>query len=139
MVGKTIEWLRQEYESISEDGYGSLSVSRGKIYKYLGMTLDYKVSGIFRISLLEYIDEILNKFDKTDPSNSGTKSSASQENLFNVDEDCEKVIPDKAKEFNNLVAKKLYTTKRDILFLVPGGTYFHLEPSHAVHVRQGKD
>ena len=89
-------------------------MSRGKIYKYLGMTLDYKVSGIFRISLLEYIDEILNKFDKTDPSNSGTKSSASPENLFNVDEDCEKVIPDKAKEFNNLVAKKLYTTNMTI-------------------------
>ena len=25
-----------------------------------------------------------------------------------------------------------------LLFLVPGGTYFHLEPSHAVHARQSK-
>ena len=26
----------------------------------------------------------------------------------------------------------------EVLFLVPGGTYFHLEPSHAVHTRQCK-
>ena len=26
-----------------------------------------------------------------------------------------------------------------LLFLVPGGTYFHLEPSHAVHARKSKD
>ena len=26
-----------------------------------------------------------------------------------------------------------------LLFLVPGGTYFHLEPSHAVHTRLHKD
>ena len=31
-----------------------------------------------------------------------------------------------------------YTGVR-VLFLIPGGTYFHLEYSHAVHVRQGKD
>ena len=49
---KKIEWLRQEYERISGDGYGAMSVSRGKIHKYLGMTLDYAVSGIARISML---------------------------------------------------------------------------------------
>ena len=29
-------------------------------------------------------------------------------------------------------------TKLFLLFLVLGGTYFHLEPSHTVHVRQSK-
>ena len=29
--------------------------------------------------------------------------------------------------------------QRELLFLVPGGTYFHLEPSHAVHTRLRKD
>ena len=48
-----------------------------------------------------------------DPSNSGTKSSAAPENLFKVDEDCENLSPDKAKGFHNLVAKTLYTTKRE--------------------------
>ena len=47
-----------------------------------------------------------------DPSNSGTKSSTAPENLFRVDEDCEKLSPDKAKGLHNMVAKTLYTTKR---------------------------
>ena len=63
--------------------------------------------------MLEYIDEILNSLDKIDPSNSGTKSSVAPENLFKVDKDCEKLSPDKAKVFHNLVTKTLYTPKRE--------------------------
>ena len=112
MFGKTIEWLRQEYKSILEDGYGEMSVIRGKIHKYLGNNLAYTVSGTSRISMLDYIDEILTTFEKMYPCNSITKSSAAPDNLFNVDEDCEKLSPDKAKVFHNLVFKKLYTTNR---------------------------
>jgi hypothetical protein len=38
-----INWLHQEYESIFEDGSGDMTVSRGRVHKYLGMTLDYTV------------------------------------------------------------------------------------------------
>jgi hypothetical protein len=34
-----IKDLRQEYESIFEDGSGAMTVSRGKIQKYPGITL----------------------------------------------------------------------------------------------------
>jgi hypothetical protein len=40
-----IDWLRQEYKSIFEDGSGEMTVSRGRVHKYLGMTLDYTVHG----------------------------------------------------------------------------------------------
>ena len=90
-----------------------MAVSRCKIHKYLGMTVDYTISEIYRTSMLEYIDEILTAFEKMDPSNSGTKSSVAPDNLFKVDEDCEKLSPDKAKGFHNLVTNTLYTTKRD--------------------------
>ena len=40
-----IDWLHQEYESIIEDGSGHMTVSRGRIHKYLEMTLDYTVCG----------------------------------------------------------------------------------------------
>ena len=91
-----------------------MSVIRGKIQKYLGMTLDYTVIGISIISMLEYIDEILTAFNKIDLINSGTWSSAATQNIFQVDESREKLIPDKAKGFHNLVAKKLYTTNMTI-------------------------
>jgi hypothetical protein len=34
-----IDWLRQEYESIFEDGSGKMTVSRGRVHKYLGIKL----------------------------------------------------------------------------------------------------
>ena len=71
VVGKTIEWVRQEYKSIFEDRYGAISVIQGKIHRYLGMTLDYTANGISRICMMEYIDEILTAFKKW------TKGSAS--------------------------------------------------------------
>ena len=112
MVGKTIEWIRQEYKRISEDGSGTMSVSQGKTHKYLGMTLDCTVIGISIISILEYFDEIMTAFEKMDPRKSGTKSSAAPENPFKVDEDCEKLSQEKAKGFHNLVTKILLNTKR---------------------------
>jgi hypothetical protein len=67
-----IDYLRQEYESIFEDGSGEMTVSRGKIHKYLGMTLDYTVCGQVKITMFDYIDEILTVFDKAEPKGGGT-------------------------------------------------------------------
>jgi len=66
-VDKLIQWLRQEYESIFEDGSGKMTVNRGKVHNYLGMTLDYSVPGQVKISMQQYIDEILEAFDKAEP------------------------------------------------------------------------
>jgi hypothetical protein len=107
-----IDWLRQEYESIFEDGSGQMTVSRGRVHKYLGMTLDYTVHGQVNISMFDYVNEIINAFDKAEPKGGGTKSSAAPNNLFKVDEDRKKLLPEKAVEFHNQVAKTLYATKQ---------------------------
>jgi len=112
VMDRMIKYLRQEYESIFEDGSGRMVVSRGKIHKYLGMTLDYSVRGQVKISMFEYIDEILTAFDKAEPKGGGTKSSAAPDNLFTINEDCEKISQEKVVQFHNLVAKTLYATKR---------------------------
>jgi hypothetical protein len=113
VMDRMIKYLHQEYESIFEDGSGAMTVSRGKVHKYLGMTLDYTVRGRVKISIMfDHIIEILTTFDKAEPKGGGTKSSAAPENLFTVNEDCEKLQPNKAVEFHNLVAKTLYATKR---------------------------
>jgi hypothetical protein len=74
-----IEYLRQEYERIFEDGNGAMTVSRGKIHKYLGMTLDYTVRGQVKITMFDYIDDILTNFDKAEPKGGGTKTSSTVE------------------------------------------------------------
>jgi hypothetical protein len=55
--------------------------------------------------MFDYVDEIINAFDKAEPKGGGTKSSAAPDDLFKVNEDCEKLPPEKAVEFHNLVAK----------------------------------
>jgi hypothetical protein len=112
VMDRMIGYLQQEYESIFEDGSGAMTVSRGKIHKYLGMTLDYSVPGQVKITMLDYVDEILAAFDKAEPKGGGTKTSADPDSLFKVDEDCEKLTQAKAVEFHNLVAKTLYATKQ---------------------------
>jgi hypothetical protein len=109
---RMIRWLKREYESIFEDGSGEMSVSRGKIHTYLGMTLDYTLQGRVMITMFEYINEIISAYDKADPKGGGTKTSAAPENLFWIDDDCKKLDDKKSKQFHNLVAKTLYAPKR---------------------------
>jgi hypothetical protein len=45
VMDQMIGWLCREYKSIFEDGSGEMTVSRGKVHKYLGMTLDYTICG----------------------------------------------------------------------------------------------
>jgi hypothetical protein len=45
VLDTTIDWLRQDYESVFEDGSGEMKVNRGKKHKYLGMSLDYTTQG----------------------------------------------------------------------------------------------
>jgi hypothetical protein len=53
VMDSTIKWLKREYESIFEDGSGKMAVSRGKVHKYLGMTLDYTTKGQVQITMLD--------------------------------------------------------------------------------------
>jgi hypothetical protein len=48
VLDQMIEWLHREYESMFEDGSGEITVNRGKVHKYLGMTLDYTICGQVR-------------------------------------------------------------------------------------------
>jgi hypothetical protein len=89
-----------------------MTVSRGKIHNYLGMTLDYTVHGQVNITMFNYVDEILAAFDKAEPRGGGTKTSAEPDILFKVDESCEKLKQYKYVDFHNLVANTLYATKQ---------------------------
>jgi hypothetical protein len=61
--------------------------------------------------MFDYVNEIISALDKAEPKTGGTKSSAAPKDLFKVDEDREKLRPEKAVEFHNLVAKTLCATK----------------------------
>jgi hypothetical protein len=121
VIDDTIDWLQSEYESIFENGSGAMKVHHGKVHKYLGMSLDFSHKGQCRVSMYDYVDGILEAFDnavkKYDDGylkvgKRRSKSSAAPNNLFVVNEDCEKLPDDVAASFHTIVAKVLYVTKR---------------------------
>jgi hypothetical protein len=59
VIDYTIEWLRDEYESVYTDGTGKMKVVSGKVHTYLGMTLDFTTPKIVKVIMTEYVDEIV--------------------------------------------------------------------------------
>jgi len=63
VIDETIDWLKAEYESIFEDGSGEMEVHRGKVHKYLGMSLDFTNKGQCIITMNDYLAEIVKAYD----------------------------------------------------------------------------
>ena len=113
VLDETIEWLRADYENIFEDGSGAMKVARGKKQKYLGMDLDFSVKGQVRISMCDYVKEIITAWDKATTSEGFTTVKRKPKtDLFKVHEDVEKLDLQMVTTFHNIVAKTLFVTKR---------------------------
>jgi hypothetical protein len=87
-------------------------VQRGKVHEYLGMTLDYNSTGVCKITMPKYTQEILSEVERTMSNCKGSKSSAAPKMLFEVDEKSSKLCKRKSNLFHSLVAKILWATKR---------------------------
>lgn len=121
VVECVIGWLRDEYESVFADGSGKMKVARGKLHRYLGMTMDFTTPKIVKITMLDYVDDVVEAWDKANSeinsNNTMSKSckrimTAAPDDLFKVDEVAIKLDPAMTKVFHNIVAKALYISKR---------------------------
>ena len=74
-----------------------MKVNQVKVHEYLDINLYYSVKGKVNITILDYINEILECLEKEEPKASGTKSSAAPLNLFVVDEYCEELSKEKSE------------------------------------------
>jgi hypothetical protein len=86
-----------------------LTISRGKVHVYLGMTIDFSIDGKVRFSMIGYMDEILND---PPPDMDGENTTPAASFLFDVDDDCEKLSADTADFFHHNTAKLLFLCKR---------------------------
>jgi hypothetical protein len=100
---------------------GMMKVAQGKVHKYLGMMLDFATSKIVKVTMLEYVDEIIRSWDKAcSELNDGYKAvsgckriaTAVPDGLFKVDEDAVKLDQARAKAFQNIAAKGIHVAKR---------------------------
>ena len=62
-------------------------MNRVKVYNCIGMKLDYNTVGQVEITMLDYINGLLDDFDKVDPTDGGTKSSAASIVIFKLNKD----------------------------------------------------
>ncbi len=101
-----------------------MKVNRGKVHKYLGMTLDFSVNRQVKISMVDYAKEVIAAWDKA-PKHTDDgfklvelkrvrkgKMCTAPEDLFKVDEYATKLDVKQRTAFHNIVAKALYMVKR---------------------------
>ena len=74
VVDEIISSLRTEYKKV-----GNMTVRRGKVHDYLGMTLDFSQPGKFIVSMENYLDAVLNNLPE---EMNGTALSPAADHLF---------------------------------------------------------
>jgi hypothetical protein len=86
-----------------------LTVNRGKVHDYLGMTLDFSVNRKVKIGMVQYVKNMLAELNADMDGVSPTTAAA---HLFDVNEECPKLDKERAKYYHHNVAKLLFLCKR---------------------------
>ena len=95
------------------DRYGKetpISVHRGPVQEYLGMTIDYSVKGKVSFSMPQYIEDLL--AECPDSIMKGSSATPAANYLFQTNDNAEKLNTLDAVLYHHLVAKLLYLGKR---------------------------
>ena len=100
-----IRKLQQEYGS-RED----LTVTRGKIHEYLGMTLDFSVKLEVRFSQYDFLKKLFNSLPKS--IKVGRKYTAAPEYLFKTTDNSCLLNHTEKEEFHTITAKILWLSQR---------------------------
>ena len=103
--------VKQEYENKFEDGTGKMTIHLGKKLKYLRLELDCSTEGVCKITMPEYIQELLATWKSVAPEEKGTIDGAALKYLFAVVDKSVKLSPAKKEKFHSIVAKILFATK----------------------------
>jgi hypothetical protein len=104
VIDDIIKSLKDEYGKV-----GEMTVRRGKVHEYLGMTLDFSEKGKFIISMEDYITEVMRDL----PADmDGVSSTPAAEHLFRTRDDVTQLNEQQADLFHRVTAQLLYACKR---------------------------
>ena len=109
------EQLESVVESV-EKKFNGVTVHRGKKQEYLGMQLDFSVTGQVSIIMSGYEADVVKCMNIR-----GTATTPALPDLFDIDENLPKLEKERMDEFHSHVAKILYIAKRtrpDLLLAV---------------------
>ena len=88
--------------------YGSgTKSSRGKVHDFLGMDLDWSRDGVFIVSMIKYLQKIIDDFPEEIRT---TRATLANDNLFKIREDGEEqLLPEEqAQAFHHTTAQLLF-------------------------------
>ena len=88
---------------------GELTITRGKKYSFLGMTIEYNDNKTVSIDMKEQLQEAINMFPGHIPAEVVLPAA---KHLFEVDEKAEQLDLAKSKVFHSIVMKLVYIMKR---------------------------
>jgi len=86
-----------------------VTVQKGKIHEYLGMTIDFSIPGKVQFRMDDYVDRLLAEVPE---DMSGVAVTPAATHLFQVNPKSERLDDDTADIFHHLTAKLLYLCKR---------------------------
>ena len=99
------KWLEKTY---GDPNIGQVKAVRGKVHDYLAMNLDYQITGVVKINMVNYVKTMIEEF----PEKVGNSTCPWNANLFKVDQKSPKLSKEKAEIFHTFVAKGLFLCKR---------------------------
>jgi hypothetical protein len=88
---------------------GPITVTRGKVHDYLGMTLDYTEKGKVKIKMLDSVAKMIEDLPEEFDGEAATPAGV---DLFKVDENSPKVDEKRAQFYHTYTAKTLFICKR---------------------------
>ena len=91
---------------ILESIYGPISIERGNKLTYLGMDLDFLSPGELGVSMIPYLQEVVDEFPEDIQSKKAKTPAANH--LFDVNDSAEKLTKEKADVFHHVVAQLLW-------------------------------
>ena len=89
------------------DKVGPLTIHEGEVHKYLGMEFDFTEIRKCKITMLQYIKNLLDELNIT-----GTATSPAANHLFNINPTAIQLNNSNKKKFHTAVYKLLYLSKR---------------------------
>ena len=100
-----IRKLQKEYGSLA-----NLTVTRGKVHEYLGMTIDFRVKSEVRFSQYDFLKKLLNSLPIS--MSTGKKNTAAPEYLFKTSDSSCPLDNVRKEIFHTITAKTLWLSQR---------------------------
>ena len=104
MVSSVLADIDAKYGKIAK-----ITITRGKIHKYLSMTTDYSLPWKLVFSMVDYIGK---RLDGNPEDMKGESVTPSAHHFFDIAEDTTKLSQTNAELFHHFVAQLLYLSKR---------------------------